>query len=123
MEKLNLSHRFFETGDDIADAYPALEGCRGKPYSGVYEDTAGHIRASKACQAMVRAARDKCEVRLDNRIISLDADDEGGKVTAVTENGETITADNAVIACGPWTNKRLEAANLPKLNLDVWQIQ
>ena len=47
MEKLNLPHKFYATGDDIADAYPALEGCRGKPYSGVCEDTAGHIRASK----------------------------------------------------------------------------
>ena len=47
MEKLNLPHKFYATGDEIADAYPALEGCRGKPYSGVCEDTAGHIRASK----------------------------------------------------------------------------
>lgn len=47
MEKLNLPHRYYATGDEIADAYPVLEGCRGKPYSGVCEDTAGHIRASK----------------------------------------------------------------------------
>jgi sarcosine oxidase len=47
MEKLNLPHTFYATGDDIADAYPALESCRGKPYSGICEETAGHIRASK----------------------------------------------------------------------------
>ena len=47
MEKLGLPHKYYATGDEIADAYPALEGCRGKPYSGVCEDTAGHIRASK----------------------------------------------------------------------------
>lgn len=47
MEKLNLPHTFYATGDEIADAYPALESCRGKPYSGIYEETAGHIRASK----------------------------------------------------------------------------
>lgn len=47
MEKLNLPHKYYATGDEIADAYPALESCRGKPYSGVYEETAGHIRASK----------------------------------------------------------------------------
>lgn len=47
MENLGLPHKFYSSGDEIADAYPALEGCRGKPYSGVCEDTAGHIRASK----------------------------------------------------------------------------
>ena len=47
MESLGLPHKFYATGDNIADAYPALGGCRGKPYSGVCEDTAGHISASK----------------------------------------------------------------------------
>lgn len=47
MEKLNLEHKYYATGDELADAYPSLESCRGKPYSGVYEDSAGHIRASK----------------------------------------------------------------------------
>ena len=47
MEKLNLPHKFYASGDDIAEAYPALKGCKGMPYSGVCEDTAGHIRASK----------------------------------------------------------------------------
>ena len=46
MEKLGLPHTFYATGDEIAEAYPALD-CRGKPYSGVCEDSAGHIRASK----------------------------------------------------------------------------
>lgn len=50
METLNLPHKFYATGDEIADAYPALESCRGKPYSGVCEDSAGHIRASKGKQ-------------------------------------------------------------------------
>lgn len=59
MENLGLPHKFYETGADIADAYPALESCRNKPYSGVCEDTAGHIRASKACNAMAQAAGDK----------------------------------------------------------------
>lgn len=123
MEKLNLPHKFYATGDDIADAYPALEGCRGKPYSGVCEDTAGHIRASKACNAMAEGAGDKCNVKLNSKIISLDTQGESGKVVAVTENGETITADNVVISCGPWTNSVLEAANLPQLNLEIWQVQ
>jgi glycine/D-amino acid oxidase-like deaminating enzyme/glutamate dehydrogenase/leucine dehydrogenase len=121
MEKLGLPHKFYATGDDIADAYPALESCRGKPYSGVCEDTAGHIRASKACNAMAQAAGDKCDVKLNSKIVSLNT--EGGKVTAVTEDGETIIADNCVISAGPWTNNVLENAGLPRLNLDIWQVQ
>jgi glycine/D-amino acid oxidase-like deaminating enzyme len=47
MDKLNLPHTFYATGDEIAEAYPALAGCKGKPYTGVCEETAGHIRASQ----------------------------------------------------------------------------
>ncbi|KAL3787355.1 hypothetical protein HJC23_004380 [Cyclotella cryptica] len=123
MERLGLPHKFYATGDDIANAYPALESCRGKPYSGVCEDTAGHIRASKACEAMAKAAGDKCDVKLNSKIVSLNTNGEGGKVVAVTEDGKTIKADNCVISCGPWTNDVLDLAGLPRLNLDIWQVQ
>jgi len=124
MEKLKLPHKFFATGDEIAEAYPALKGCKGKPYSGVCEDTAGHIRASKACKAMVKAVDDKCEVKLNTKIVSINTENKDGKVVAVTEDGETITADNVVLACGAWTNTVLESLfNLPKLNMKIWQVQ
>lgn len=122
MEKLNLPHIFYATGDEIAEAYPALAGCKGKPYSGVCEESAGHIRATEACKAMVKAAGSSCDVSLRTRIVSLDHQDDDS-IIAVTEDGETITAKNAVISCGPWTNSVLEMAGLPKLNLKIWQVQ
>jgi glycine/D-amino acid oxidase-like deaminating enzyme len=121
MENLNLDHTFFETGDDIAEEYPALKGCEDMPYSGVYEADAGHIKASKACFAMARIAEDICDVRVNTKLASLNVHDNG--VTATTEEGLTIEADNAVIAAGPWTNSVLESAGLPKLNVKVWEIQ
>ena len=90
MEKLGLPHKFYATGDEIADAYPALEGCRGKPYSGVCEDTAGHIRASKACNALAQGAGDLCDVKLNSKIVSLNAEGPSGKVVAVTEDGVSL---------------------------------
>mmetsp|Transcript_7571 Transcript_7571/g.7136 ORF Transcript_7571/g.7136 Transcript_7571/m.7136 type:complete len:653 (-) Transcript_7571:161-2119(-) len=123
MDNLNLPHTFYATGDEIADAYPALAGCRGKPYSGVCEETAGHIRATKACKAMVKAAGENCNLKVNTKIVSLETDNEDGKVVAVTEGGETIIANKAVIACGPWTNSVLESAKLPKLNLEIWRVQ
>lgn len=132
MESLGLPHTFYESGDEIADAFPALEGCRGQPYSGVQEDTAGHIRASKACAAMVEAAGDSCEVKVNTKIASLvvNSEDEEGRqakssprIQACTEDGEAIFADNCVIAAGAWTNDILGMAGLPKLNLKVWQVQ
>lgn len=51
MENLDLPHQFYATGDEIAEKYPALSGCKGKDYSGVCEDTAGHIRASKGAKS------------------------------------------------------------------------
>ena len=47
MEKLELPHTFYASGDEIAAKYPALAGCKEKEYSGVVEETAGHIRATK----------------------------------------------------------------------------
>ena len=121
MENLNLQHTFFETGEEIAKEYPSLKGCEGMPYSGVYEADAGHIKASKACAAMAKIASDVCDVHVNTKITSLDVHEDG--VTATTEDGLTIKADNAVIAAGPWTNSVLESAGLPQLNLKVWEIQ
>lgn len=62
-------------------------------------------------------------MKLNSKIVSLNTEGESGKVVAVTENGETIHADNCVISAGPWTNNVLEVAGLPRLNLDIWQVQ
>ncbi|CAJ1949438.1 unnamed protein product [Cylindrotheca closterium] len=127
MENLNLPHQFYATGDAIAEKYPALSGCKGKDYSGVCEDTAGHIRASKACHAMVKAAGDTCDVHINSKIVSLDVSDSAvdGEYTvkAVKQDGTTIQAKNAVLACGPWTNDVLQMASLPRIKLDIWMVQ
>ena len=72
---------------------------------------------------MAEGAGEKCTIKLNSKIVSIDTEREDGKVVAVTEDGETITADNCVISCGPWTNSVIESANLPKLDLDIWQVQ
>ena len=72
---------------------------------------------------MVRAVDEKCNVKLNTKIASLRVDDESKRVVAVTENGERIIADNAVVACGAWTNSVLESLNVPKFDLQVWQVQ
>jgi len=72
---------------------------------------------------MVKAAGDKCNVKVNTKIMSFNAEGKDGKIVAVTEDGETIIANNALVSCGPWTNSVLEAAQLPKLNLKIWQVQ
>lgn len=72
---------------------------------------------------MADAAGDKCDIKLNSKIVSLNHQGEGGKIVAVTEDGETIIADNALIACGPFTNSVLDSANLPQMDLDIWQVQ
>ena len=128
MENLGLKHTFYETGDEIAEAFPALAGCKGQPYAGVCEDTAGHIKASKACKAMLTAAGDSCEVHTSTKIVALDingnADGKGNRrIVATTEDGMTIQADNVVLAAGPWTNEVLTMADLDEIKLKVWEIQ
>mmetsp|Transcript_36407 Transcript_36407/g.41853 ORF Transcript_36407/g.41853 Transcript_36407/m.41853 type:complete len:870 (-) Transcript_36407:242-2851(-) len=126
METLQLEHTFHDSGDDISQVYPALQGCKGKPYSGVYEADAGHIRASQACNAMAHVARQGgyCDIQLNTQIVSLDTTTHTNKkVVATTEGGHTILSDNVVIAAGPWTNAVLEQAQLPPLKLTVWEIQ
>ena len=132
MENLGLPHTFYESGNAIADAFPALEGCRGKPFCGVQEDTAGHIRATKACEAMVEAAGDDCQVKLNTKIVSLIVNGKQGddveqdstpRIQAVTEDGEAIMANSCVISAGAWTNEVLKMADLPTLDLKIWQVQ
>ena len=72
---------------------------------------------------MADGAGDKCSIRSNSRIVSLDPHDQGGKVVAVTQDGETITANNAVVSTGAWTNKVLESEQLPQLHLGIWQVQ
>jgi sarcosine oxidase len=72
---------------------------------------------------MVKAVDEKCDVKLNTKIVSVNAENQEGKVIAVTEDGETIIADNAVVACGAWTNSVLESLNVPQLDLKVWQVQ
>jgi sarcosine oxidase len=62
-------------------------------------------------------------VKLDTKIVGLDTTRDDGKVVAVTEDGQSIVANNAVVAAGPWTNSVLELSSLPKLKLDIWQVQ
>lgn len=72
---------------------------------------------------MARAAGDSCEVKLETKIVGLETQRVDGKVIAVTEDGTTIVANSAVIAAGPWTNSVLGSAGLPRLNLEIWQVQ
>jgi glycine/D-amino acid oxidase-like deaminating enzyme len=74
-----------------------------------------------ACHALAKAAGEYCEVKLNTKIVALNTVRDDGKVVAVTEDGKTIVANNAVIAAGPWTNAVLESSGLPKLNLDIWR--
>lgn len=75
----------------------------------------------------MNAAGDSCELHVNSKIVSLDvnhsSDDGETNVKAVKEDGTTIVAKNAVLACGPWTNDVLEMANLPKLKLNIWMVQ
>lgn len=78
--------------------------------------------ASLACEAMVKAASEKCNVLLKTKLIALNPD-VNGKVVATTSDGKSIIASNAILAPGPWTNQVLDMANLPRLKLDVWMVQ
>lgn len=86
MEKLSLPHRFKKTGDGIVDASP--------------------VGLAKILLAVAQAARDKCEEKLNSRIIFLNADGEDGKVVADAENGKTMQPVMLI-----------DNLNLPKLNL------
>lgn len=76
---------------------------------------------------MVKAAGDSCDLHLKSKIVSMDIGDSvvGGEYTvkAIKEDGTSIQAKNAVLACGPWTNDVLSMANLPKIKLDIWMVQ
>ena len=59
-----------------------------------------------ACESMVKAAGEFCDLQVNSKIVSLDVNsptvDGTNIIKAVKEDGTTIVANNAVLACGPW---------------------
>eukprot|EP00557_Chaetoceros_sp_GSL56_P002346 CAMPEP_0176486582 /NCGR_PEP_ID=MMETSP0200_2-20121128/5645_1 /TAXON_ID=947934 /ORGANISM="Chaetoceros sp., Strain GSL56" /LENGTH=854 /DNA_ID=CAMNT_0017883293 /DNA_START=309 /DNA_END=2873 /DNA_ORIENTATION=+ len=124
MKELGLPHEYFATGDDIHKKFPALK-TSGTPYSGVYEETAGHVRSSAACAAMARVAKamgkldilTKCKVT-DIRI----KDDENKSIDVILEDGSMVVANSMIVAPGPWTKQFLQEHFNLDLDLDIWRI-
>lgn len=124
MKELGLPHEFFEVGDDIKERFPALK-TKGTPYSGVYEETAGHVRSSAACQAMAKVAQ---ESGLSQTITNCEITDirppekDDGMYQVIFQDGRAVLAKSLILAPGAWTNSVLEKHFGMKLDLDIWRI-
>jgi glycine/D-amino acid oxidase-like deaminating enzyme/glutamate dehydrogenase/leucine dehydrogenase len=123
MEELGLPHEYFATGDDISKRFPALE-TSGTPYSGVYEETAGHVRSSAACAAMARVAKEmgKLEVITKCKVTDIRIKDDIKCIDVVLQDGSMVVANSMIVAPGPWTNQFLQKHFNLSLDLDIWRI-
>lgn len=124
MADLNLPHTHFTNSDDIESSFPSLQ-TKGRPYQGVFEETAGHVRASAACKAMTKLAEDSppgCDVMLNAVVSAIEVDKNSGKIQVVTNDGTTVQAKHCVVAAGPWTNELLQKSFGIELDLEIWRI-
>jgi glycine/D-amino acid oxidase-like deaminating enzyme len=123
MKKLGLPHEFFATGDDINKHFPALK-TKGMPYSGVYEETAGHVRSSAACAAMARVAEQSgLSQTITNCKVTDISTSMGEKlVRVVLQDGRSVIAKSMILAPGAWTNQVMEQHFGVTMELDIWRI-
>jgi glycine/D-amino acid oxidase-like deaminating enzyme/glutamate dehydrogenase/leucine dehydrogenase len=124
MKELGLPHEYFETGDDIQEQFPALK-TQGTPYSGVYEETAGHVRSSAACAAMAKVAQQSglCQTVTNCKVTDIQTSEGKYKpVTIVLQDGRTVIAKSLILAPGAWTDQVLQNHFDCRMDLDIWRI-
>ncbi|KAG7370600.1 glutamate dehydrogenase/leucine dehydrogenase [Nitzschia inconspicua] len=124
MKELGLPHEYFTSGNAIFERFPALK-TRDTPYSGVYEETAGHVRASAACAAMAKVATQSglCKVLNNCEVTDIRCSDEKDHlVTIVLKDGLSVIAKSLILAPGAWTNHILQSHFDMSLDLDIWRI-
>ncbi|KAL3927320.1 MAG: hypothetical protein SGARI_005358, partial [Bacillariaceae sp.] len=123
MKELGLPHEYFATGDDIAEQFPALK-TKSTPYSGVYEETAGHVRSSAACAAMARVAEQSglSQTITNCKVTDISESKEDKLVKVVLQDGQTVVAKSMILAPGAWTNQVMEQHFGMTMDLDIWRI-
>lgn len=124
MKGLGLPHEFYEAGNDIHKQFPALK-TKDTPYSGVYEETAGHVRSSAACAAMARVAEQSglCQTIANCQVTDIQTSQkEDDLVTVILQDGRTVIAKSLILAPGGWTNQVLQDNFDMSMDLDIWRI-
>jgi sarcosine oxidase len=104
-EKFGIKHRVLNA-DEIAREYPqfVLDGTE----LGYFEDAAGFLRPER-CVATQLSLADKlgADVRLSERVLRVEKDGSGVKVT--TDIGTYLSA-TAIISAGPWVSELVDGA-------------
>ena len=87
----------------------------------LYEPESGYLTARNACQAVVHGLIKEGGEYLQAAVVTSDLD--GKWESLALSNGETLTADHYVFACGPWLGKLFPesiGANLRATKQDVF---
>jgi glycine/D-amino acid oxidase-like deaminating enzyme len=98
LTEANVPHEMLDH-DDLVKRFPQIS-MRGIE-SGMYEPTGGYLLARRACQAVVDAfLKEGGEYR--TAYVKPGTVSDGRMANIVLSNGNTLTADHFVFACGPW---------------------
>jgi glycine/D-amino acid oxidase-like deaminating enzyme len=98
LTEANVPHEML-TPDELAKRYPQINlwGIE----SGMYEPTGGYLLARRACQAVVDAfVKEGGEYR--TAYVKPGTVSEGRMASITLSDGNTLSADQFVFACGPW---------------------
>ena len=115
MQKLGIPHQYF-SADEMNSKWPmrALSG-----YEGVYEETAGSINSSMACDVMMGLAQSKGHSLYTNTSVLDVGIPLPGKVHITCSDGNIIKAKQVILAAGAWTNELLKHLD-SELDLEIW---
>lgn len=105
-EKFGIAHRVLNAGE-IAAEFPQflLDGSE----SGYFEDEAGFLRPELGVATQLDlAAKLGADLRLNERVLRVEKDGEGVKVT--TDKGSYLAA-TAIVSAGPWVSELIPTAS------------
>lgn len=121
MQKRKLPHEFFDQAEAMAARFDRMQP--EENHIGLFEQTAGSVRSSLACQEMMRMATEQGEwaVRCNSRVIDVWQEEGSDKYHVMTTSGTRYTTDKLVVAAGAWTNDILKHLDT-QLDVEVWRV-
>jgi len=121
MQRRNLPHEFYDEAAGLADRFDRMRP--DEKHIGLFEQTAGSVRSSLACQEMMRVATEQgaWDLKCNSRVVDVWQQEGSDKYHVLTTSGTRYITDKLVVAAGAWTNDILKHLDT-ELDVEVWRV-
>lgn len=120
LAKRGVPHDYLMS-DQLMQRWPMLKEVHPE-WVGLFEPTAGWIRADDAIRAFADGAMKRGVQVMEHEALEDVAVLQRGVVELVTSKGRFLRARRVVLCCGAWTNELLHHLGVTPLNLELWGV-